>query len=225
MNEEELKALVGDKAFEAMSAEQKAAAIAKYTPPKTPDPKPDPKDKGGNPDPKDKGGKDDNLDINDKVKKEKEAEAAKLSERQSMEKAIAFNYGVANFLKDNVDALPADFGDLIKAIEKETYDTQVDKAAATKAAFVKSFFSIQANVDFLTASQKARLEDFNKLTVNARREKIEGIYEDIFEPAFETFKRVKKAEELGKSRAGFHSSSKVEDGYKARLMALRQPKK
>ncbi len=216
MNEEELKALVGDKAFEAMTPEQRTAAIAKFSPPKE-----DPKDKGGKEDPK--GGKKDDDgqgdDLREKVRKEKEAKESKDGEIKGIEKALAFNMGVESFVKTNVDILPAEIGDLLRAAEKEKYDTAAEKSGAIKSAFIQSFFAVQSNVDLLTPNQKAVLDDYLKLTKNGKEQKAAQVYENIFEPALETLKRVKKAEELGKARAGFASSSKAEDGYKARLMA------
>lgn len=227
MNEEELKALVGDKAFEAMSKEQRAAAIAKYTPPKDDD-----KDKNKNKDDdkdknKNKGGKaddsedDDNEedDLRDKVRKEKEAKDKNAGEIKGIEKALKFNLAVADFVKGNVDLLPSEAGDLLRAAEKETYDTAKEKASAIQAALVQSFFAVQSNVDLLTTSQKAALDDYLKLTKNGKEQKAPEIYENLFEPALETLKKVKKAEELGKARMGFASSSKAEDSYKQKLMA------
>lgn len=215
MNEEELKALVGDKAFEAMSEDQRKAAIAKFTPPKKDDDGGD-KDKGDKS--KSKKDDDDDDDLNDRVRKQKEAEAAKAAETKGLESAITFNFGVKKFVEDNVDLLPSDIPDLLKAAEAEKYDSAVQKAAAIKQAFVKSFFNVQSNVDLLTAAQKASLDEFQNLTKNGKEEKIQAIYENLFEPALETLKKVKKAEELGKARSGFASSSKAEDSYKQKLM-------
>lgn len=224
MNEEELKALVGDKAFEAMTAEQRTAAIGKYSTAgkaaleKAEKEKAD-KEKAD----KEKADKEKNKtqddDLNDKVKKEKDAAAAKAGELKGIEKALQFNMSVEKIVKDNGDVLPSEMGDLLKAAEKEKYDSAGEKAAAIKTAFIKSFFAVQANVDLLTSAQKTALDDYLKLTKNGKEEKAAEIYENIFEPALETLKKVKKAEELGKARGGFATSSKVEDAYKQKLMA------
>lgn len=144
----------------------------------------------------------------------------KKSESQKLEKALKFTMTVETFVKDNADALPSEFSDILKTAEKETYDSQAEKASALKAAMVQSFFQVQDNRDLLTASQKAQLDDYLKLTKNGKEEKAEHIFENLLEPALESLKRVKKATELGKARAGFATSTKVEDQYKARLMQV-----
>lgn len=158
-------------------------------------------------------------DLRDKVRKEKEASESKAGELKGIEKALAFNMAIEKFVVDNKDALPSEIPELLKAAEKEKYDSAAEKAAAIKSAFVQSFFSVQGNVEMLTASQKSTLDDYLKLTKNAKEQKASEIYENLFEPALETLKKVKKAEELGKARSGLHSSSKGEDSYKAKLMA------
>lgn len=220
MNEEDLKALVGEKAFEAMTAEQRSAAIAKFTPPKKDDDEGDKnkgKKTGGKKDDEDE--EDEGDDLREKIRKEKEAANTEAAKMKGIESALKFNLGVADFIKANEDVLPEEIPQILKAAEKEKYDSAGEKASAVKAAFVQSFFAIQANVDLLTSNQKSQLDDYLKLTKNGKEQKAEAIYENLFEPALETLKKVKKAEELGKARTGFASGSKVEDGYKARLMA------
>lgn len=178
------------------------------------------KDKGDDKDKnKDKDKGDEGDDLRDKIRKEKEAQAAKDGEIKGIEKALKFNLGVGEFVKTNVDVLPADIATIVATAEKERYDSAKEKASAVQAAIIQEFFAVQTNVDLLTASQKATLDDYLKLTKNGKEQKAEMVYENLFEPALETLKKVKKAEELGKARAGFATSSKVEDGYKARLMA------
>ncbi len=213
MNEEELKALVGEAAFNAMSADQRKAATEKYDGKAKADK--DAKDKKEKED-KEKDDKDN--DLREKVRKEKEEKEGKQTEVKGLEKVLGFNMSVANFVKENSDILPSEIPELLKAAEKEKYDTAQEKAGVIKTAFIEAFFAVQAHVDLLTATQKTALDDYLKLTKNGKQVKAADIYENLFEPALETLKKVKKAEELGKARSGYASSSKVEDGYKQRLI-------
>lgn len=215
MNEKELKDLVGEKAFEAMSPEQRNATISKYDTIKKESEPPKkeselPKKEDGDP------------SLREEVKKDKEAKAAKDAEVKALETAIAFNYGVENFVKDSIDVLPENFDTLLKRANEKKYDSQNEKASAIKVAFIEEFFIVQANVELLTHSQKSQLEDFLKLTENGKKQRSNHIFENLFEPALETLKKVKKAEELGKARSGFASSSKAEDKYKEKLIAHSQ---
>ncbi len=155
-------------------------------------------------------------DLNDKAKKERQAKDKRSADAKQIEAALKFSLGSKEWLKNNAALLPAEMGDIFAAAEKETYDSAVDKDAAIKSGVIKSFFSVQSNLDLLTASQKSAIEEFLKLTNNGRVEKAQVLYDQIFEPAFEMLKRVKKAEELGKS--GLSTGTDAEDAYKKRLM-------
>ena len=219
MNEEELKATVGEAAFNAMSAEQRTALLEKFSKlePKN-DPPPKPKDEGRKEKNEDeKNQKDDGLF--DRARREKEAEADKKLESKRLESALRFIMTSKDWFKEHADLLPSDIEDIFKTAERENYDTALEKANALRAAIVQSFFSVQSNVDLLTPSQKASVDEYLKLTKNGREQKAEFAYENFFEPTLELLKRLKKAEEVGRARSGFKTSSKVEDQYKERLMA------
>jgi hypothetical protein len=163
---------------------------------------------------------DQNDDLFSKAKKETETQNKSANDTKKIENALRFNLGVQDFVKNNKDILPSDVEGILKVAEKENYDTALAKANAIKVGVVNSFFSVQANLDLLTPAQKIQLEDFQKLTKNGKEERAEHIFENIFEPALETFKKLKKAEELGKARSGFSSGSSVENDYKERLMKM-----
>lgn len=164
--------------------------------------------------------KDVNLSLNDKVKREREDREKKDSNTKNLESALTFNLTSAEFLKANESVLPKEIGEIFQAAEREKYESAVEKANATKAAIVQSFFAQQANVDLLTDNQKAVLSDYLKFTKNAKEEKAKDIFENLFEPALSMLKRVKKAEELGRNKMGFRDGSKGDTQYKEKLMNL-----
>lgn len=157
-------------------------------------------------------------DLQAKAQKDREENDKQNANSKRLENALKFNIGAADFVKNNKDILTADMEGILKAAEKENYDTAFAKANAVKVGMIGTFFSIQANVDFLTQAQKSQLEDFMKLTKNGKEDKAEHVFENIFEPAIEMLKKVKKAEELGKAKSGFSSGSSVENEYKQRLI-------
>lgn len=158
-------------------------------------------------------------DLREKARKEREDKESKGAESKRIENALKFNLSIADFVKQNADALPNEIPDILKTADKENYDSAIQRASAMKKSIIEAFFAVQQNVDLLTTSQKSALDDYLKLTKNGKEQKAEAIYENLFEPAIETLKKVKKAEELGKARHGLASGSKVEEGYKARLIA------
>lgn len=160
----------------------------------------------------------DDDDLNEKARKAKEAKEKDAVKTKELEGALKFNLSVADFVKSNKDLLPTEVEDVLKEAEKESYDSAFEKANAVKAGMIKAYFSVQANLDFLTASHKTQIDDYFKLTKNGREEKAAQIFENIFEPAIETMKKVKKAEELGKASGGHSGGSKHENAYKEKLM-------
>jgi len=168
--------------------------------------------------PKTEPKKEDEDDLQTKAKKEKDEQEKGAASAKSIENAIKFNLGVSDFVKANKDILPNEVENILKVAEKENYDTAASKASAVKVGIIQSFFAVQANVDTLTAAQKIQLEDFQKLTKNGKEERASHVFENIFEPAIEMLKKIKKAEEVGKARTGFSSGSSVENDYKERLI-------
>jgi hypothetical protein len=157
-------------------------------------------------------------DLQAKAQKDKEESDKANANAKKVENALKFNLSVNDFVKNNKDILTADIEGILKAAEKENYDTAFNKANAVKVGMIGTFFSVQANMDLLTVAQKSQLEDFQKLTKNGKEEKAEHVFENIFEPAIEMLKKVKKAEELGKAKNGFSTGSSVENDYKQRLI-------
>lgn len=210
MDEKELEALktANPKAYESYMTLKGENEKLKAAPPKKDDP---PK--------KEDPPKEDDEDLNDKARKAKEATEKEGQKTKELESALKFNLGVADFVKTHKDLLSTEVEDVIKQAEKETYDSALEKASAVKAAIVKAFFSVQANIDDLSSSRKAKIEDYLKLTPKGRAEKAPDVFE-IFEDAIETMKKVKKAQELGKASGGATGGSKTENAYKEKLMNI-----
>lgn len=152
--------------------------------------------------------------LQEKARLERERKEAEAGRTKLMESALRFDVNSEKFLKDNSALLPSEVSDIFKQAGKETYSDAIEKDQAIKSGMIQAFFSVQANVDLLTSGQKKELEDYLKLTKNGKQEKAQGVYDMIFEPAFETLKRVKKAEALSKG----HGSGD-DDSYKKKLMA------
>lgn len=137
-----------------------------------------------------------------------------------MEDALKFNMSLEGYLKTYSNILPSKMTDLVKIADKEKYDSQVERAAVLKSMFIQEFFDVQSNLDLLTSSQRVQLDDYLKLTKNGKQTRAETVYENIFEPAVETLKKVRKAEEVGRSRAGFASEGDSQSAYRDRLVNM-----
>jgi hypothetical protein len=161
---------------------------------------------------------DEDEDLNSKAKKDRELKEQKTRDSKALESALKFSLGAKDWLKTNGSLLPKDIEGIFAAAEKETYADALEKDAAIKTGIIQSFFSIQSNMDLLTAGPKSSIEEYLKLTKNGKQEKAQAIYDTVFEPAFEMLKRIKKAEQL--SKGGQANSTDGEKAYADRLMKL-----
>lgn len=192
---------------------------------------------GGTPDPKDKeiadlkakleaaekknapppAPKDDPSDLAAKAAKEREENDKKAKHEKDLESSIRFTSGAAEWAKTNASLLPKNVEAIIAAAEKENYGSTIQKASAVKEAVVLEFFSVQANLDLLTASQKSTFDEFKALTKDKRLEKAQHLYDSIFEPTFETVKKVKRAEQVSK---GFKDETQGEQAYRDKRLKM-----
>lgn len=157
-------------------------------------------------------------DLRAKAQKEKEAEEEETGKTRRTEGAIKFNMAIPEFVKTNKDILPDEIAQILKTSANEKYDTEVERAAAVKAGIIQSFFSIAKNEEALTTSQREALKLYLGLTKKAKEERAADVYENIFEPAVETLKKIRKAEELAKGSSGQTAGSTSENQYKDRLV-------
>lgn len=160
--------------------------------------------------------KPDDQDLKDKADKDKQAKDQKIKESKDLESALRFDMTHKEWLKTNASILPKEIEGIFSAAEKETYDTIVQKASALKAGVVKSFFAVQENLDLLTSAQKSTLDEWLKLTKTSREERAGEVYDSIFEPTFESKKKIKKAIELQKSGGRYEDDN--DSAYKEKIM-------
>ena len=156
----------------------------------------------------------DDDDLQKKAAKTKADKEARELESKQLESAIRFNHGLAEWVKTNKSLLPNSIENLVAQGEKETYDSAIKKDQDIKSGIISEFFAIQANVELLTPGLKSTLEDFKKLTKDDKQKRAQEVYANVFEPAFEMLKRVKKAEQIN----GQKESTTGEKAYIDRMM-------
>lgn len=139
---------------------------------------------------------DSNDDLQRKAELKRQSDEAESLKAKKLEKAVTFTLGAPEWLKNNITLLPKTIEGIFKAADGETYGSSVDKAADLKVGIVAEFFAQQENLDQLTDQQKVALEDFKKLAKDVKRERVDKIYDDIFEPTLNMVKKVKRAEQI-----------------------------
>ncbi len=172
-------------------------------PPPKADPPPAPKEK--------------DEDLDDKAKRQAKEKLDKQGDNRKIESALRFNISSDKFIEDNKSIFPKEIGDIFALASKEPYDSELDRANATKSAVIKSFFSLQENLDHCTTSQRSAIDDYLKRSQRVREEKADEIFENIFVPTVEMIKKIKKAEQVAQSRGGYQNSSDSEAQYKEML--------
>jgi hypothetical protein len=161
----------------------------------------------------------DDPSLEEKARLQREELERKTSDSKRLEKAVRFTLAAKEWAKTNASLLPKTIDGILDQAEKENYATAVEKDNAIKVGLISEFFGQQANLDLLTDSQKVVLEDFKKLTKDKKQEQVQQLYETLFEPTFESLKKIKKAQEVG---AGQANSTDAESAYKKKLMELSQ---
>lgn len=164
------------------------------------------------------------LSLNDKAKRDRDDQDKKSSDSKALEAALMFNISSPEFLKQHESILPKGADDIFKLADKEKYDSPIQKANAIRAALIDLYFSQQSNNDFLTEYHKESLAEYQKLTKNGKEEKSKEIYENIFKPALNTMKQVKKAEELSKGKQGLGGNTDADQALKDKMIKMGEKK-
>lgn len=162
-------------------------------------------------------------DLAAKAAKEREQKEKETAQTGKLEKAIKFTSGMADFVKTNASLLPKSLESILAQAEKEKYENAMEKASAVKVALVSEFFAVQSNLDLLTESQKNALAEFQALTKNVKQERVDQVYDMVFEPAFGTLKAVTKAKqvrdgEVDPANAKAAYAKKISEASKAKFL-------
>ena len=159
--------------------------------------------------------KEDDPDLATRAAKEREDKEKRDKDASEMESAIGFVMGSTKWLETNAALLPENIKEIFGQAEKEKYGSASEKAKDLKVGIVSEYFAKQSNLDLLTDGQKKKLAQFLDLTKNVKQERVNDVYESIFEPTLETARQIKKAQELQK---GLAPSDGKHDAYKKRLV-------
>lgn len=140
-------------------------------------------------------------DLSRKVEKDKLERDKKQGETKQIEGAVRFNTSFAEWIKTNKSLLPTSISDLQVQADKEKFNSEVEKSKEIKVGIVNQFYALQSNLDLLTEGQKKTLDDFKALTKAERELRVESIYENIFEPSFQSLKNIERAKKISKGHA------------------------
>jgi hypothetical protein len=152
-----------------------------------------------------------------KIKQETDDKEKEAKKQKDTEAAVAFSLMGDLFQKENKDILPSETSKIFEAAKNEKYENKIQQSNAIKSALVQSFFRLQDNVDMLTDNQKEKLQDFLKLTKDAKEQDAAFIYSEIMEPTLLTLKRIKKAEQIAKINANGGEISDEMKAYEKKL--------
>lgn len=158
-------------------------------------------------------------DLAKKAEKERKLAEEGKGKTKRIQQALKFEMSLPEFTKNYKGIVPKDFDGILERANKENFDDAVAKSIAIKSSFLSTFFTVKDNYDSLTASQKEVVDGFLAQTKIGREEQAEKLYETIFEPALESIKKVRKAEQVNRARNGLsEGGNSVMDDYKDRLV-------
>lgn len=147
------------------------------------------------------------------------AEKSNQEEDQAkIEKAVGFNMTVSAFAEKYKDILPASTKSIIETAMGKTYASKIAQADEIRKALIEAYLEVQANVEGLPDSMKAKAAAFKALTEDAKKEK-SGQYWEIVEVGAELQNSKKRAEAV--NRANGHTNGGGEESpFRARFLAL-----
>ena len=157
-------------------------------------------------------------DLATKAAREREEAERKGKDSKTLESALKFTMGSKDFLKSNDGLLPKNVAGIFEQADKETYSSAVEKAADIKVGLVQEFFALQENLDLLTDNQKSILAEFKKLAKDIKHERVQEVYDSLFEPALERARAVRKATQL--RNGGGQATTDADAAYRERMKKI-----
>ena len=152
------------------------------------------------------------------AKKNMEKQNNQDEDQAKIEKAVGFNMTISAFADKYKDILPASTKSVIETAMGKNYASKIAQADEIRKAIIEAYLEVQANVDSLPDSMKAKANAFKALTEDAKKEK-SGQYWEIVEVGAELQTSKKRAEAV--NRANGNGNGNGEDNaFRAKFLSL-----
>ena len=162
--------------------------------------------------------KEENKGLLDEAKRNMERQSNQEESQANIESAVAFNMNISAFADKYKDILPASTKSVIETAMGKTYASKIAQADEIRKAIIEAYLEVQANVEILPDSMKAKANAFKALTEDAKKEK-SGQYWEIVEVGAELQTSKKRAEAV--NRANGNGNGNGEDNaFRAKFLSL-----
>lgn len=152
----------------------------------------------------------------DEAKKNMEKQSNQEEDQAKIEKAVGFNMTISAFADKYKDILPASTKSVIETAMGKNYASKIAQADEIRKAIIEAYLEVQANVDSLPDSMKAKANAFKALTEDAKKEK-SGQYWEIVEVGAELQTSKKRAEAVNRANG---NGSREDNAFRAKFLSL-----
>lgn len=154
------------------------------------------------------------------AKKNMEKQNNQDEDQAKIEKAVGFNMTISAFADKYKDILPASTKSVIETAMGKNYASKIAQADEIRKAIIEAYLEVQANVDSLPDSMKAKANAFKALTEDAKKEK-SGQYWEIVEVGAELQTSKKRAEAVNRANGNGNGNGNGEDNaFRAKFLSL-----
>lgn len=169
-------------------------------------------------DDKEKDTKEENRGLLDEAKRNMERQSNQEESQANIESAVAFNMNISAFADKYKDILPASTKSVIETAMGKTYASKIAQADEIRKAIIEAYLEVQANVESLPDSMKAKANAFKALTEDAKKQK-SGQYWEIVEVGAELQNSKKRAEAVNRAN-GSGNGSGEDNAFRAKFLSL-----
>ena len=167
--------------------------------------------------PEDKEQEKKNDGLLDEAKKNMADESNKKEAQTDIEKAVGFNMKIEQFAENFKNILPSSAKSIVETAKNKEYDSAIAKANDIRKAILDAYLEIQANVDGLPESMRAKANAYKALTEDAKLAKSSSFWE-IVEIGAEMAKAKARASAISKANgSGNDGGGSV---FRSRFLAL-----
>lgn len=134
-----------------------------------------------------------------------------------IERALGFNMSIKKFAEDYKAILPSSVNSIIETANGKTYTSAIAKANDIRKALLDAYLEIQANIDGLPESMKAKANAYKALTEDAKLAK-SGSFWEIVEIGADLAKAKARANAISKANGSANGGD--ESAFRSRFLAL-----
>ena len=162
--------------------------------------------------------KEENKGLLDEAKRNMERQSNQEESQANIESAVAFNMNISAFADKYKDILPASTKSVIETAMGKTYASKIAQADEIRKAIIEAYLEVQANVESLPDSMKAKANAFKALTEDAKKQK-SGQYWEIVEVGAELQNSKKRAEAVNRANGNGNGSGE-DNAFRAKFLSL-----